>query len=103
MTMDEKFMLYEEKKVDFEGFANVMRQQTEVGKRLKKASYNYEIRNRIGDPTKYFANEWLEVEVGGYCYKINAAYNSALANEQQLLAALFCPEEIQGLIEKCEC
>jgi hypothetical protein len=101
--MDEKFMIYEEKKEDFEGFANVMRQQTEVGKRLKKASYNYEIRSRIGDPTKFFANEWLEIEADGYRYKINAAYNSALANEQQLMAVLMCQEEILGLIEKSAC
>jgi hypothetical protein len=103
MTMDEKFMLCEEKKEDFEGFAGIMRQQTEVGKKLKSASYQYEIRNRLDDPTKYFANEWLEIEAGGYRYKINAAYNSALANEQQLLAVLFCPEEIQGLMEVTTC
>lgn len=103
MQVENMFMLHEEKKVDFEGFVNIMKQQTEVGKKLKAASYCYEIRNRIDDPSKVFSNEWLEVEVGGYRYKINAAYNSALANEQQLLAVLLCPDEIQGLIEKCEC
>ena len=69
--------------------------QTEIGKRLKSASYHYEVKTRAYDPTKYFTNEWLEMEIDGYRYKVNAAYNSALANEQQLIAALLCPGEIQ--------
>jgi hypothetical protein len=103
MTIEEKFMMYEEKRKDFAGFVKVIKKQSEVGKKLKTADYHYEVKSRAYDPTKYFTNEWLEIEADGYRYKINAAYNSALANEQQLMAALICPEEIQGLIEKCEC
>lgn len=103
MELEKRFMLYEEKRADFAGFVAVLKKQTEIGKKLKSARYNYEIRNRVCDPTRFFANEWLEIEVGGYLYKINAAYNSALTNEQQLLTVLLCPEEIQGLIEKSEC
>jgi len=103
MTIEEFFTIHEEKKEDFAGFVNVLKKQTEVGKKLQTARYHYEIRNRIDDPTKVFTNEWLDIEAGGYRYKINVAYNSALANEQQILAVLLCPNEIQGLIEKCMC
>lgn len=103
MTIEERFMMYEEKREDFAGFVELMKKQTEVGKKLKSASYHYEVKSRAYDPTKYFTNEWLEIEAGGYRYKINAAYNSTLTNEQQLMAVLMCQEDIQGLIEKCEC
>ena len=100
MTIEERFMQYEEKREDFAGFVELMKKQTEVGKKLKSAGYHYEVKSRAYDPTKFFTNEWLEIEADGYRYKINAAYNSALANEQQLMAVLMCPEEIQGILEK---
>jgi hypothetical protein len=103
MTIEEKFVMFEEKREDFAGFVDLMKNQTEVGKKLKSASYHYEVKSRAYDPTKHFTNEWLEIEADGYRYKISAAYNSALANEQQLIAVLMCPEDIQGLIEKSEC
>ncbi len=103
MTIEEYFRIYEEKKEKFTEFVNTLKKQAEIAEKFTSASYNYEIRNRADDPTKAFVYEWLEIESGGYLYKINTSHNSALANELQLVAVLIFPEEIRGLMEKCEC
>jgi len=73
MTIGERIVECEEKREDFAGFVEILKKQTEVGKRLKSANYQYEVRSRVCDPARYFTNEWLEIEADGYRYKINAA------------------------------
>lgn len=91
-------LMYLEKGEDFDRTVKLIKWDTAVGKRLRSAHYRYEIRQRHDDPTKTYAEEWLEVKTDGTFYKINVTCNSALANETQLFAALLFPDQICGLI-----
>lgn len=100
--MKEEQLLFLEKLEDFDRTVKLIKWDTAIGKRLRSAHYRYEIRTRKDDPTKTYAEEWLEVKTDGTFYKINVTCNSALANETQLFAALLFPDQICGLISKEE-
>jgi len=100
--MNDLYANYEVKKADFKNFAHLIKWETAIGKGLVHAKYDYEIKARADDPTKYFGNEWIEVRTHEYEYKINVSKNSQLENEKQLLNAILCPDRIIGLLEREE-
>ena len=54
MTMEDKFAMCEEKREDFAGFVNMLKKQTEFGKRLKSAE---DVRIALGnDPSDVLPN-----------------------------------------------
>lgn len=98
--MNEKQLLFLEKKDDFERIAELIKFKLEIGLRLQSARYCYEVKTWATDPTKTWVDEWLEIKSAGYLYKVNVCANSQMANERQLLAVLAFPESICGLISK---
>lgn len=93
---------YQVKAWDFGKFADLIKWNTAIGKKLRSARYRYEVKPRADNPQLTFVDEWLEVKTGGYLYKINVCRNSQLGNEIELINVLIHPGLIRGLISKEE-